>query len=105
MRELIDKKSENEKLILRVRVLDVVNDSPVKLTGREIAKRACLEYKQTIDALNALNNHGKIQRIGKKFNTRWIRLGEDNNVDAMGLLSLALFKISRKRILRDKFRR
>lgn len=102
---MLNKRSDNEKVILRARVLELVNDSPVKLTGREIAKRAGLEYKQTIDALNALHNHDKVQRIGKKFNTRWMRNESEKGIDATELLSRAFSRIARKRVLREKFRK
>lgn len=78
-------------------MLNVVNDSSVKLTGREIAKRAQLEYKQTIDALNALYNHGKVQRIGNKFNTRWLRLStEDRNSEVFKMYEAAFLMMAKK---------
>lgn len=58
----------------RMRVLAVVESSPHALTGREIALAACMSYKQTIDALNALYNYGKVQRHGRKFMARWSRV-------------------------------
>lgn len=61
-------------LTYRMRVLAVVESSPHALTGREIALAACMSYKQTIDALNALYNYGKVQRHGKKFMARWSRV-------------------------------
>lgn len=36
-----------------------------------IAARLGIGYKTTIDALNALHNSGKAQRIGHKFTARW----------------------------------
>ena len=44
------------------------------MTGREIAERAGLSYKQTIDALNALYNHSRVARNGRKFMARWVPL-------------------------------
>ena len=61
-------------LTYRMRVLAVVEQSPHALTGREIAAAACMSYKQTIDALNALYNYGKVQRTGRKFMARWSRV-------------------------------
>lgn len=61
-------------LTYRMRVLAVVESSPNALTGREIAQAACMSYKQTIDALNALYNYGKVQRHGRKFMARWSRV-------------------------------
>ena len=58
----------------RLRVLAVVESSAHALTGRQIALAACMSYKQTIDALNALYNYGKVQRTGKKFVARWSRV-------------------------------
>ena len=61
-------------LTYRMRVLAVVESSPHALTGREIALAACMSYKQTIDALNAIYNYGKVQRTGRKFTARWSRV-------------------------------
>lgn len=55
----------------RMRVLAVVEASPSPLTGWDIANACGLTYKQTVDALNALFNHGKVQRNGRKFTARW----------------------------------
>lgn len=56
---------------LRCRVLAVIQDADADLTGAEIAQRAGLSYRQAVDALNALYNAGKIERIGRKFTARW----------------------------------
>lgn len=56
---------------LRCRVLAVIEASASTMTGAEIAERAGLSYRQTIDALNALYNAGKIERTGRKFTARW----------------------------------
>lgn len=61
-------------LTYRMRVLAVVEASPNARTGQEIAQAARMSYKQTIDALNALYNYGKVQRTGKKFMARWSRV-------------------------------
>lgn len=56
---------------LRCRVLAVIRESDTTLTGAEIARRAGVSYRQTIFALNALYNAGKIAREGRKFTARW----------------------------------
>lgn len=71
------KRESREKIILRERVLKIVDASKVPLTGREIAARAGLQYKQTIDALDALYNHGRVHRHGKKLKTRWCAIVSD----------------------------
>lgn len=55
-------------------VLEVVEESPAFLTGQQIAQITGLTYRQTIDALNALNNTAKIARTGRKFTARWGRI-------------------------------
>lgn len=57
-----------------MRVLAVVQASTAPLTGQQISDATGFTYKQTIDALNALNNAAKIARIGRKFTARWCRL-------------------------------
>jgi DNA-binding IclR family transcriptional regulator len=56
---------------LRRRVLAIIEAADTSLTGAEIAHRSGLSYRQTIDALNALHNAGKIERTGRKFTARW----------------------------------
>lgn len=56
---------------LRCRVLAAVTEADTALTGHAIAQRAGLSYRQTVDALNALYNAGKIERHGRKFTARW----------------------------------
>jgi hypothetical protein len=58
----------------RMRVLEVVTGSDVFLTGQMVAQLTGLSYRQTIDALNALNNNGRICRVGRKFTARWGRI-------------------------------
>ncbi len=58
----------------RMRVLAVIEASRTPLTGQQIADATGFTYKQTIDALNALNNAAKIARVGRKFTARWCRL-------------------------------
>lgn len=99
---MLKKKIDHEKTKLRDKVLAVVNDSPVKLTGMEIAKRAGLDYKQTIDALDALHNYDRILRIGKKFNTRWMRIEKAKPVDVYRWINVAFWIMKRRRIKQQK---
>lgn len=78
---IIKHQDKRQRVILRTKVLKVVEATKKHLTGREIAKRARLEYKQTIDALDALYNAGRVQRHGKKFLTMWSRVEEAGNQD------------------------
>lgn len=55
----------------RARVLNVLDGTDTPLTGAQISVEARLSYKQTIDALNALYNHGKVGRTGRKYWARW----------------------------------
>lgn len=55
----------------RSRVLKVLDGTDKPLTGAQISVEARLSYKQTIDALNALYNHGKVGRTGRKYWARW----------------------------------
>lgn len=57
----------------RMRVLAVVDNAKRPLTGIEVARAVGAPYKPTIDALNALLNHGKVERLGRKFTARWTR--------------------------------
>lgn len=52
-------------------VLAVVLEAREPLSGREIAVRTQLRYRQVVDALNALHNHGHVARTGRKFTARW----------------------------------
>lgn len=56
----------------RMRVLAVVDNAKRPLAGIEVARAVGAPYKPTIDALNALLNHGKVQRQGRKFTARWL---------------------------------
>lgn len=58
----------------RTTVLAVVTGQDGCLSGRQIALRAGLTYRQTIDALNALHNMDKVRRTGRKFTARWSRI-------------------------------
>ena len=58
----------------RMRVLAVIEASDDFLTGQQVSVVAALTYRQTIDALNALNNAAKVARTGRKFTARWGRV-------------------------------
>lgn len=51
----------------RQHVLLVVQQSQTFMTGHQIASQTGLTYRQTIDALNALNNISKVASTGRKF--------------------------------------
>lgn len=55
----------------RARVLAVILAAPGPITGRDIAGRAGLEYRQVVDALQALHSLGRITRHGRKSTARW----------------------------------
>lgn len=63
----------------RLRVLAVLDNTPGFHTGQRIAQLAGLTYKQTIDALNALNNAERVARTGHKYTARWGRICEVQN--------------------------
>jgi predicted Rossmann fold nucleotide-binding protein DprA/Smf involved in DNA uptake len=58
----------------RVRVLTVIQSTEGWITGQQVAALTGLTHKQTVDALNALNNAGKVARIGRKFTAKWGRI-------------------------------
>lgn len=58
---------------VRARVLEVIEQAEVPLTGQQVAERAGLSYKTAVDALNALHNYEKVSRTGRKFTARWSR--------------------------------
>lgn len=55
----------------RMRVLAVIESTDTFFTGQQLATLTGLTYRQTIDALNALNNMAKVARTGRKFTARW----------------------------------
>lgn len=55
----------------RLLVLRAITSAGVPLSGHDIAGLTGLTYRQTIDALNALNNAERVLRIGRKFTARW----------------------------------
>lgn len=55
----------------RQRVLGVINSAPDNLSGREVAQRAGLTHRQTLDALSDLHDQGLIVRHGRKSTSRW----------------------------------
>lgn len=58
----------------RQRVLDTIQAAGACLTGHELATRSGLTYRQTVDALGALLDQGRIERHGRKFSARWCPL-------------------------------
>ena len=58
-------------LTYRQRVQSVIESAQACLTGHDIATRTGLTYRQTVDALNALVNQGRISRTGRKYTARW----------------------------------
>lgn len=92
-----DGKAQQIVTTYRMRVLAVVEQSPHALTGREIAAAACMSYKQTIDALNALYNYGKVQRHGRKFMARWSRVLPLPPVPQLHPLDLLMFRLVKNR--------
>lgn len=63
---------KNEKSF-RDRVLQVLDESLLPMTGAQVAHFTGLSYKQAIDALDALLDHGKVEREGRKFTAKWER--------------------------------
>lgn len=76
---------------LRCRILAVIDASPTHLTGKEIAQATGVSYRQTIDALNALYNAGKIERSGRKFTARWGRV-QPAEPNPLALLEAVFFR-------------
>lgn len=56
---------------IRLRIMALIESPTQRLTGRQIAAKTRLDYKQVIDALNALLDQGKISRIGRKHTALW----------------------------------
>lgn len=61
-------------MTFRERVLRVVEAAQRPLSSREIAVEVGLTRIQTISALGALYNYGRITRIGSKSSSMWMRL-------------------------------
>jgi hypothetical protein len=55
----------------RLRVLTVIQSSEGWITGQQVAAVSGVTQKQAIDALNWLNNSGRVARIGRKFTAKW----------------------------------
>mgnify|MGYP001066133479 CR=1 FL=1 len=68
---------------VRRKVLEVVQASPVPLRGRDVARLAGLNYKQTIDALNSLLDMERVERVGRKQTARWARKAEPKPPDPL----------------------
>jgi len=80
----------------RQRVLAFIESSDGQLTGLEIAQATGLTYRQTIDALNALNNAAKIARIGRKSKARWTRLAAiEPAAEPMAMVEAIFYSIIR----------
>ena len=93
----LPKRESREKKALRDRVYKILVASRVPLRGREISERAGLQYKQTIDALNALYNYGRVKRHGKKLLSKWsAATASDGFQDACRRLNRALDMMSRQ---------
>lgn len=58
---------------VRRKVFDVVQASSVPLRGRDVARLSGLGYKQTIDALGSLLDMERVERIGRKQTSRWVK--------------------------------
>lgn len=58
----------------RARVQAAIEAAQACLTGRELARRTGLTYRQTVDALTALHRQGRIERHGRKFTASWCPL-------------------------------
>lgn len=79
----------------RMRVLAVIESTDQFFTGQQVAQLAGLTHKQTIDALNALNNMEKVARTGRKFTARWgrvIPLDKNTAVNALEAAFRGFFK-------------
>jgi predicted Rossmann fold nucleotide-binding protein DprA/Smf involved in DNA uptake len=79
----------------RMRVLAVIEATDTVHTGQQLAQLTGLTYRQTIDALNALNNMEKVARTGRKFTARWGRVPQaldENPAIALELAFRGFFK-------------
>lgn len=65
------KAAQAARTTYRARVLAVIDSAQTCLTGSDIASRSGLTYRQTVDALGALHDQGRIERHGRKFSARW----------------------------------
>jgi len=59
-------------LTIRMRILTVLESATAPMSAKTIAKKAGADYKPTIDALNILMQHEKVQRQGKKCTSMWL---------------------------------
>lgn len=78
----------------RAIVLDVVESATEFRTARNIAATAGLTYPQTIFALLALFNNGKIARQGSKFTAMWGPLRLERKPDSGFDTLQSLFNLS-----------
>lgn len=81
----------------RITILNVVNQSTTWRAARLIAASAGLTYPQTIFALLALHNDGKIARRGRKGSAKWGPLSIDVAPDTGFDVLQSLFNSSVKR--------
>lgn len=79
-------------------VLAVINDATEWRFACDIAKDAKLTYKQTIYALFALHNQGKIARKGRTFKASWgpLALRPKPSDNFQQLTALFNFSVRRK---------
>lgn len=64
---------------LRQIVQQAVESASEPQSAEQITRRTGLDYKQVIDALNALHNAERITRIGRKFTARWTKRQPTNH--------------------------
>jgi predicted Rossmann fold nucleotide-binding protein DprA/Smf involved in DNA uptake len=74
----------------RMRVLAVIDAADACFTGQQLAQATGLTYRQTIDALNALNNMAKVARTGRKFTARWCKVPQPTTDNPALLLEIAM---------------
>lgn len=73
---------KGNRITIRFSVLSVLNNSSELMCARRIAELANVSYDQSIFALHALHNNGKIYRQGKKTTALWGNINlkpEENN--------------------------
>lgn len=75
---------------VRRKVLEVVQASPAPLRGRDVARLAGLNYKQSIDALNTLLDMERVERIGRKQTARWVKKAEPKPSDPLNAFILQI---------------
>ena len=81
----------------RAAVLVVIEAATEPLPGHRVAELAGLSYRQTVDALNALHNHSRIARIGRKYTARWMRVPPQPTENPYARLDEAMRSLIRAR--------